>query len=69
MRAFIIWDALVNERARRFPGTFHNRESALAEVTDRFGLFVGETPEGLLEKYDYEIREITVSPEPVKVGL
>lgn len=69
MRAYIIWDALTEEKSRRFPDTYHNRASALAAFVGRFGQFDGETAEGLLEQYEFEIREIEISPEPVKVGL
>lgn len=69
MRAFVIWDALSEKRSRRFPDTYHNRASALAAFVGRFGVFEGETPEELLKQYDFEIIEIEISPEPVKVGL
>lgn len=69
MRAFIIWDALREEKSRRFPDTYHNRASALAAFVRKYGLLEGETPGGLLEQYEFEIREIEISPEPVKVGL
>lgn len=69
MRAFIIWDTLTEARSRMFPDTYHNRQSALAAFTARFGLFAGETAESLLEQYEFEIRTIEIVPEPVKVGL
>jgi len=69
MRTFIIWDTLTEEKSRRFPDTYHNRQSALAAFTARFGVFEGETPEELLKQYEFEIVEIEISPEPVQVGL
>ncbi len=69
MRVFVIWDTLLDERSRRFLDTYHNRASALAAFAERFGVLNGETVEGLLGQFEFEIREIEISPEPVKVGL
>lgn len=69
MRAYIIWDDLREAKSRRFPGTYHNRASALAAFTKRFGKYDGETVEDLLKQYEFSIREVEISPEPVKVGL
>jgi hypothetical protein len=67
MRAFRIWDKYCGEWWWIQPGPFHNRASAEDVIIRTYRMMGIEGFE--ISELGFEIRETTVSPEPVKVGL